>query len=109
VTVTDRRVVSFAYHAAGARLDQFDGTLDPAFAKTLPDQASLRWVQVDGATALWLHGPHELTYVDRAGQRHTESTRTAGDTLVWQRGDVTLRLEGPFTVERAIVIAQSVR
>jgi len=109
VTVIDGRVVSFTYRAAGIRLDQVDGVLDLAFAKEIPDQRSVEWTQVDGATAIWIPGPHELVYVDRAGQRHTESARLAANTLVWQRDDMTFRLEGAVTVERAVAIAQSVR
>jgi len=109
VSVIDGRVVSFSYRAAGIRLDQFDGTLDLTFAKTVPNPADVEWTQVDGATALWLRTPHELVYIDRAGQRHTESARLAANTLIWQRGQVTIRLEGAVTLERAVVIAQSIR
>ena len=107
VSVTDGRVVSLVYK--GIRLDQFDGTLDPAFAKSIPDPNAVEWTEVDGASALWLRGPHGIVYVDRAGVRRTESSRTAGATLVWQRGAVTVRLEGAATMADAITIAESLR
>ena len=107
VSVTDGRVVSLVYK--GIRLDQFDGTLDPAFAKSIPDPNVVDWTEVDGASALWLRGPHGIVYVDRAGVRRIESARTAGATLVWQRGGVTVRLEGAATLAEAITIAESLR
>ena len=35
--------------------------------------------------------------------------RLAGPTLVWRRGDLTLRLEADVTKSRALEIARSVR
>lgn len=105
VAVIDGRVVSLRFD--GVRLDQFDATFDPAFAKDVPDPDAVRWVRFDDVQALWLRGPHEVAYVDRDGRRRTE--RTAANTLVWQVGVRTLRLEGSFTLDEAIAIAQSVR
>ena len=53
--------------------------------------------------------PHEVLYVDRAGQWRTGSARLAGATLIWQIEGVTLRLEGRFTKTGALVVARSVR
>jgi hypothetical protein len=109
VTVVEDRVVTFAYRSAGIRMDQFDGELDLAFAKGILNREDVEWIVVDGAPGLWLRGSHEIVYLDRDGQRRTESTRLAASTLVWQRGGVTLRLEGNFSSDEAIAIARSVR
>lgn len=90
-----------------ARLDQFDGTV-PVFEKFL-GEAGVQRVLVGGQPALWVAGPHEVLYVDRAGTWHTESARLAGNTLIWQLGGVTLRLEGGFTQAEAVAVAESLR
>lgn len=92
---------------AAARLDQFDGTV-PVFEKFLGG-AGVQRVAVGGQPALWVAGPHEVLYVDRAGTWHTESARLAGATLLWQLGGVTLRLEGGFTQAEAVAVAESLR
>jgi hypothetical protein len=109
VTVTDpdengvSRAVALAY-PNGVRLDQFDGTLDPGFAKVAPNAQS---VQVDGRPAIWLPTPHPLTYVDRDGLRRIEGARPAGPTFVWAGEDATYRLEGIATLAQAQTIAGS--
>jgi hypothetical protein len=62
-------------------------------------------VQVNGATAYWVSAPHEVIYEDPTGRTRTETARLAAKTLIWQVGKVTYRLEGDFTREQAISIA----
>lgn len=101
------RVVSLLYRGGTVRLDEFDGVADLAmFKKVTPRE--FEFVQVGGDNAVWVPAPHELYYVDRDGSFHTESARLAAKTLIWQRGGVTLRLEGDFTKEQALEIAGSV-
>ncbi|GAA1770364.1 sigma-70 family RNA polymerase sigma factor [Luedemannella helvata] len=100
------RVVSLIYRGGAARVDQFDGVLDGAFAKSAPDA---EWTDVGGNTAMWLPSRHPLTYVDRDLRRHTESARLAGPTLIWQVGMVTYRLEGVASLDEARAVAGSVR
>ena len=100
------RVVSLLYHGGAVRLDEFDGELDIGFVKTQPDPDML-WVDLKGATALWLPHPHALAYVDRAGIRHEETARLAGPTLIWSNGRVSYRLEGGPTLPEAEAIANS--
>lgn len=63
---------------------------------------------MNGADAFWLRVPHPLAYTDVAGVGHTEPSRIAGPTLIWQDGPVTLRLEGVDDERRALQIARSV-
>ena len=93
--------------AAGAlRVDAFDGRLDPAFHKEVTGPGA-DWVQVNGDFAVWVDGPHALSYVDRAGGIRTETARLAASTLIWQDDDVSYRLEGDLTKAEAIEIARS--
>ena len=50
-----------------------------------------------------------LTYLDATGQVRDEQTRLAGNTLIWQRGDLTLRIEGEITRQEALALARSMR
>ena len=103
----DRRVLSLTWNGpngATTRLDEFDGTLDYAFAKTAPE---VEWTNVGEASALWFDQPHEVVILDAAGNRRTETARLAGHTLIWEHDGTVLRLEGDFTRERAVEIAKS--
>ncbi|MFC7549945.1 hypothetical protein [Plantactinospora sp. GCM10030261] len=102
------RVASLLYRAGAVRLDAFDGQLDPAFAKQVGGP-EVEWVEINGAPAVWVAGPHQLTYVDRTGMTRAETARLAGSTLIWQVGDVTYRLEGELTKDDAVAIARTLR
>lgn len=101
------RVVSLTYRGGTVRLDEFDGSPEPAFFKTAPNA---RWVSLAAGTdALWLPAPHPLTYVGRDGVRRTETARLAGPTLIWAADSITYRLEGIVTLEEATEVARSLR
>lgn len=96
---------------AGALLSQFPGRTNEVFVRKFagPD-TTIERVTVDGEPGFWLAGaPHGLLYEDPSGQVREAPSRLAGPTLVWRRGDLTLRLEADVTKERALAIARSVR
>lgn len=99
------RVVSLLYRGGTVRLDEFDGRLDVAFMKTA---VTKQWVDVHGVPGLWFPTPHGVTYVDRRGVTHEETSRLAGSTLIWSDGTVTYRLEGALSLDEATGIAISV-
>jgi hypothetical protein len=70
---------------------------------------SARRVEVNGEPGYWISGAHELTYLDEDGIPFQDETRLAGDTLVWTRGEVTLRLENATSVAEALRIARATR
>ena len=49
-----------------------------------------------------------MLYEHPSGAVREAPARLAGNTLLWQRGDLTLRLEADITKERALAIARSV-
>ncbi|WP_430502241.1 hypothetical protein ACQRWP_11635 [Micromonospora trifolii] len=102
------RVATLLYDGGALRVDAFDGHLDLAFHKEVTPPGA-DWVQVNGDFAVWVDGPHVLSYVDRAGGIRQETARLAASTLIWQDNDVSYRLEGTFTKAEAIEIAHSVR
>ncbi|WP_410612628.1 hypothetical protein [Amycolatopsis sp. lyj-109] len=107
ITGDPTRVVSLLYQGGAVRVDEFDGQLGPVFEKFLGMSGGRR-VSVGGEPAIWIDRPHALMYVDRAGEWRTETARLAAQSLVWQRGAVTCRLEGVFTFEEAMRIAATV-
>ncbi|GAB3423145.1 hypothetical protein [Flindersiella endophytica] len=100
------RVVTLEY-AGPVRLDQFDGTIDFAYFKKVGGAEQLEWTDVRGEVALWVEGPHAVGYVGRDKEFRLAEARLAANTLIWQSGRTTLRLEGDFTRAEAIGIAES--
>jgi hypothetical protein len=98
------------YTDAGLLVTQFQGTLTPDFIKKVVAGGLVEEVQVAGQPGYWFSGePHFFTYRDRSGEITDESTRLAGNTLVWQAGAQTLRLEGQLPKQEALRIAESMR
>ena len=95
----------------GALLSQFPGRIDGVFVrKEAGPDTTVDPVRIRGEQGFWLGGaPHGLSYVDPSGAFRESPTRLAGPTLVWRRGDLTLRLEADVTKERALEIARSIR
>lgn len=98
-------------YRGGQILTQFRGTNGALYAgKVAGPQTTVEQTQVNGARGVWLAGrPHAFLYVDARGRTRTETLRRAGNTLLWQRGPLTLRLEGARTKADALRIAGAVR
>lgn len=102
---TDHRVLTLSWRN-GLVLTEFAGSPDPLFIKTQVDH--MQYVTRGDVAGYWFPGHHTLVYRDAAGIEHTESARLSAQTLVWTSGDLTLRLEGDLTVDRALEIAVTV-
>ena len=55
------------------------------------------------------HLSESNNHPDIARMVAVQSLRLSGDVLLWQRGEVTLRLESSMAKDRAIAIAASMR
>ena len=65
-------------------------------------------VTVDGEPGLFVDGPeHFVMFVDENGQISDERTYLAGTVLLWNRGELLLRLEGDLTEKEALELAES--
>jgi hypothetical protein len=60
-----------------------------------------------GTAGAWFQGQHVVMVQDRDGRFHDTHARLARNTLVWQQGGVTLRLEGGLTKDEALRIART--
>jgi hypothetical protein len=89
-------------------LSVFQGQL--LFEKLAAPGTKIEPVTVDGARGVWLEGkPHVFVFRDEYGEPAEGSLRLAGNTLLWNRGRLLLRLEADISKEDALRIARSVR
>ncbi|MFL5860455.1 MAG: hypothetical protein ACJ780_06720 [Solirubrobacteraceae bacterium] len=78
------------------------------FSKKAPSATTVEPVKVGEDRAIWLGGAkHAFSFVDEFGTSREVKTRLAGNTLIWQQGNVTLRLEADISKAAAIKLAGS--
>jgi hypothetical protein len=94
---------------AGAVLTQFRARPDEELIvkKLGAEGVQVVRVLVDGATGYWVEGPHAVSVVTEDGEFVEDRARTAGNTLLWSRGGITIRLETALGLERALDIART--
>jgi hypothetical protein len=82
------------------------GTLSQRMiTKSVQSSTQIHEVDVDGAPGLWIAGPpHEIGYESPTGDPVFE--RMAGNTLLWQRGEVLTRVEGFADLDTALAFAR---
>ncbi len=111
----DGDAVTFVRRAPSGDIEllitQFEGKLDRELVeKVLPPGSRLRSVVIGGRQGYWIAGdPHTVLYVDPFGEIRENTVRLAGNTLLWQRGRLTLRLEVGADLRRALLIARSLK
>jgi hypothetical protein len=104
--------VSLVYRAADEApllISQFVATSEivPTVKEVGPG-TTVEQVPVGGEPGYWIEGsPHVLLYRDPSGAQIEDRVRLVGDVLVWQRGNLTLRLEGASSKNAALAIAES--
>jgi hypothetical protein len=103
------RPVALVYGpAARPRLLVLQFSAAPLIEKALRFETTVEEVTVDGRPGLWIEGPrHEFFYQTGAQEPARDTQRLAGNTLLWTRGELTLRLEGDLSKREAIRIAES--
>jgi hypothetical protein len=80
------------------------------FTKEVGPGTHVQELVLNGYPAYWVSGePHFLGYVGRNGNPRPVELYLAGNALIWQRGELTLRLEGKLTRAEAVKIARSFR
>ena len=62
-----------------------------------------------GSSGFWVGGAnHVVYYLDPDGQIREETIRLSRNALLWERNDLTLRLEGDFGKDAALELARTV-
>jgi hypothetical protein len=88
---------------------QFRGSSAEFVEKLAGPGTTIEQVEVNGEPGFWLAGePHAFFYRGPDGEVRRETFRLAGNVLLWERGDLTLRLEGVPTKAEALRIARSI-
>jgi hypothetical protein len=101
-----------AFTGAGLLLTEFQARVDEEFllTKTVYLGSTVQRVLVGTDPGYWVSGhPHEVAYVDPNGEQTFDRPRLAGNVLLWQHGDVTLRIEADVDEGQAIAFGASVR
>ena len=93
--------------SVGALLTEARGIV---FAKFFDPTTRVEPVTVAGQPGYWLTGrPHLFAYLDAQQRVRSETLRLAGDTLLWNRDGLVLRLETALPRDAALRLAANVR
>jgi len=86
---------------------QFHASLDTgSLTKRLEGATRVTAVDVRGRMGFWIDGePHVLTYVGPDGQERTDTTRLAGNVLLWEEDGVTHRIESALSLHATRTLA----
>ena len=97
------------YTGVGILVSEFVGESDPGFVdKLVAAGATVERVQVGDYPALWIEGgPHVVLFHGDDGRVFEDRGRLAGNTLLVERDEVLVRIEGEIDRARAIEIAES--
>ncbi|MGH2684848.1 MAG: hypothetical protein ACRDJP_05205 [Actinomycetota bacterium] len=94
---------------AGMLVTLFRGSTDTSFVrKEVGPATSVRMIDVEGAPGMWIEGaPHRVLYQDQSGRLFRDSLRLAGNVMIWQLGEITLRLESRLSFDPSLDVAES--
>jgi hypothetical protein len=92
-------------------ITQFRADIGPEiFEKMINSGVSVTATRVHGLAAWWIAGgDHFFFYRDANGRIVDTTLRLAGDTLIWEEGLVTHRVEGAPSLPDALRVAGSLR
>ena len=95
----------------GLLVEEFRGDLAPEyFGKTAGQATRIERLRVDGDRAIWLEGaPHFFFYRPPNEPFREEQLRIAQNVLLLEHGNLLIRLEGAFELDRAVELARSLR
>ena len=92
----------------GLLLTEIKGREGPYIEKAAGRGTRIERLRVGPDRGYWLAGdPHEVAYLDANGTIRVDTVRLAGNTLLWERDGVLLRLEGAPSKAAALRIARS--
>ncbi|MGH9290877.1 MAG: hypothetical protein ACRD0V_21705 [Acidimicrobiales bacterium] len=95
----------------GLVLTAMPGTIDAGgMSKQAAHGTTVQLVRVGDSPAYWIAGePHEVLITDAEGDVIHDSSRLAGNTLIWTEGDVTYRLESALDRDQAVDLGSTLR
>lgn len=113
VFVLDDRMATLVYgpvERPRLLLSQLNGAVWDGFVKKAAGpRTQVEQVQVNGEPGLFVSGDeHFVMFLDENGEIRDDRTFLAGAVLLWNRGDLLLRLEGDLTRAQALELAATV-
>jgi hypothetical protein len=98
-----------AYTGVGILVTEFRGSFAPGYIdKMVEGGTNVERLRIGRHRAIWLEGgPHFVAFRTPGGNFGEEVARLAGNTLLVQRGQLLVRIEGELERERAVEIARS--
>lgn len=89
-------------------ITELRGSSQPYFLKLLDPQTRARRLRIAGSPGVYLSGGvHAVLFAARNGSVRSEAIRLAGNVLLWQRGALTIRIEGARSLPEALALARS--
>jgi hypothetical protein len=96
------------YTGVGILVSEFVGEGATRYVEKLADAGTrIERLQVGAYPALWLEGGPHFVFFEQEGRVFEDEGRLAGNTLLVERNDVLVRIEGEISRERAVEIAES--
>jgi hypothetical protein len=88
---------------------EFSGDIGPStFIKVIDEGALIQRTAIGTTSAFWIEGGQHFFFFQDADGKPLETTlRLVGNTLIWERDGLTLRIEGAPSLEVALRIAAS--
>lgn len=94
----------------GLLVQEFAGDGQGNVNKYLTGAARAQPVTINGERGVFISGGDHTIFYDAAnGAEVTEAGRLVGNALIFQRGPLTIRLEGDLPRDRMVAIAESLR
>jgi hypothetical protein len=91
-------------------ITEFRGTAIPVVSKLIGPGTHVARVRIDRGPGIYLYGaPHEVIFQVSSGAIQSERVRIQGNVLIWQRGPLTLLIEGTRTLRQALALARALR
>ena len=89
-------------------LTEFRGTGQALLKRVAPPATKIEELSVDGAPAFWVSGAeHVLILPGPYGSVRERAVRVGDNVLLWEHGDLTLRLAGAISRNDAVALARS--
>ena len=94
----------------GLLIQEFDGQGEETVRKYVTTSTNAERVHIGSSNGVFLSGgDHALFYLDRNGRYVTSPGRLVGNALIFQRGDLTIRIEAQLPRAQMLQVASSLR
>ena len=101
-------IASVSYRDGELVFSQFPAKLEQATVRKFAQIGQVRRVRVDGASGIWVEGPHAVLVQTPSGNLAEVQPFLSASSLLWTIDGVTFRLEGAADLDEALRLAQTV-